>query len=147
MRRIQLCLTALLFGMSVMAQGPTAPVAPGQEPPRGITLLPGYKHELKRTVDSVDGRIWKDQGLEIHYNRGLGTGSIVDREVLNEVWSKYQTVGTNIVRIAMTKDRVLLVTITPSDDGQPSRRTNFWANVHNDEEISDMLLMVMASKP
>jgi len=136
-----------LLGLSVMAQRAPGGARQVQSPPSGITLPPGYMHEGTGTADSREGRIWKDQGLEIHYSTGTGSGHRVDREVLNEVWSKHNTVGPNIVQIAMTKDRVLLATITPVDESRRFSRINFWSSVHSDEDIAEMLLMVMAYKP
>jgi hypothetical protein len=134
-----LCLW-LLAGISAVAQGR---MDRDQSPPTGITLLPGYNHERFRTADSASGRIWKDQGLEIRYERGLGTANRVER-AFNLLWSKEQIAGTNRTQVALTKDRVLLVTFSVVGmTGGSSGPINFYATVRTEEDVAEALVIIL----
>jgi len=112
----------------------------------GIALLKGFQNERCIGRDSSQGRIWKDQGLEIRYEGGMGAGNRVEQNRSNLVWSREHTTGTNRVQIAMTKNRELLVTFSPV----PGFRTpmlNFHATIGSEEDIADTLLMVMGYRP
>jgi hypothetical protein len=110
--------------------------------PPGIVLLKDYQHERCMGRDSSKGRIWKNQGLEIRYEGGLGTGNRVEQNRSNLVWSREHTTDTNRAQIAMTNSRELLVTFS----ALPGFRTpmlNFYATIRSEEDIADALLMVM----
>jgi len=115
-----------------------------QEPPAGVVLISGYKNERCMGVDSSTGRIWKDQGLEIRYEGGMGAGNRVDRNSSNLAWSREHTTDTRRVQVAMTKDRVLLITFSPMPRGP---MLNFYATVRSEEDIADALLMVLGNRP
>ena len=97
-------------------------------------------------MDSSQGKIWKDQGLEIRYEGGIGAGNRVDRNSSNLAWSREQTTATNRIQVAMTKDRVLLITFSPLPTVRSSM-LKFYATVRNEEDIADTLLMVMGYRP
>src|SRR5262249_42950133 len=110
------------------------------EGPGGIRLLPGYQHEEGRGIDTRVGRIWKKDGMEIHYDIGRLAGNYAKGKASDKdgkkLWHKEQTVAGRKIDLAMTKDRVLYVTVAG-----PS---NFYATVKNDEDIADLLLMVLS---
>jgi len=151
--RVGLCLVAVL---SLATPGQDFPPefarrAPNPTLPPGITLLPGFQHERYQTLDSIHGRIWIDQKLDIRYDWGSGVRNRVNAESGSLLWSREQVVERNRVQIAMTRNRVLLVTFSPAeaagDNGRSSgSSTNFYAVTDADEDIADMLLMVLAFK-
>ena len=116
------------------------------DPPPGIALLKGYQHERCMGRDSSQGRIWKDQGLEIRYESGMGAGNRVEQNTSNLIWSREHTTSTNRVQIGMTRDRALLVTFSPLP-GFRMPMLNFYATTRSEEDIADALLMVLAYRP
>jgi hypothetical protein len=103
-----------------------------------MTLLPGYQHERLQGIDTSVGRIWKKDGLEIHYDIGRLAGNYAqsrekDKDKLE--WFKEQAVGGRNVQIALTKDRVLTITVAGF--------ANFYGTVKSEGDLADMLLMVL----
>jgi len=47
-------------------------------PPGSIRLLPGYHHRLERGIDSKLGTIWKQGGLQLHYDIGEMAGTYTE---------------------------------------------------------------------
>src|SRR5262245_14582093 len=96
---------ALWLSMGCLCQGTTQ--AQSAEPPGGMLLLPGYEHERQRGIDTLVGRIWKKDGLVIHYDIGRLAGNYAQsRGKDNPAWSKEQTVGGRKVQVCLTRDRV-----------------------------------------
>src|SRR5437773_1016534 len=94
---------------------------PGQEsdpPPGSIKLLPGYKHQTERAIDSTVGKIWRDGGPTIRYDIGTLAGEYVIRKDRGKYskysWYREQTLGKHIVRLALKKDGQLMVTYPDS---------------------------------
>ena len=114
--------------------------------PPGVTLLKGYQNERCIGRDSSQGRIWKDQGLEIRYEGGMGAGNRVEQNRSNLVWSREHTTGTNRVQIAMTRNRELLVTFSPLP-GSRTPMLNFYVTIRSEEDIVDTLVMVVGYGP
>jgi hypothetical protein len=137
----------LLIGVAAIGQVVTT----GQgrlvlNPPTGVVLLPGYQNERFMGADSSQGRIWKNQGLEIRYEGGMGAGNRVDRNASNLAWSRDHTVGTSRAQVAMTRDRVLLITFSPLPTAR-GPMLNFYATIRSEEDIVDTLVMVMGYRP
>ena len=115
-----------------------------------IRLLPGYKHEPLQGIDSIVGKVVKQDGLEIMYEIGrvpagdfrLG-GDYSNRAAAlpeqNRLWLKEQTVGGRKFTIAYGQDHRL--TISTANDKQG---VNFSAVAKSDEELADVLLMVLS---
>lgn len=111
------------------------------DPPGAIRLLPNYQHQARQSYDTEVGRIWKEDGLLIHYDIGplAGNFATVSRPD-QRLWYKEQASGRRRVQLALTKDRTLYVTF-PDDDA------NFYATLKTEEDLVDMLLMVLTYSP
>lgn len=116
--------------------------------PGGMQLLPGYKHLPLQGIDSVIGRIERDDGLQISYEIGhvqapgeprLG-GSFSDRAKLSPGhetrWYREQTVDGQPVHIAFRKDDVLLVSY-------PNSGMNLATQIADEGEMAEALLMIL----
>jgi hypothetical protein len=146
------CLLACVVGSSIFmaAQSQTTP-------PGNMTLLPGYQHERRNSMDSQPGRIWADK-LVIDYDIGNAAGNwaYAARSRGNLLWTREQIVGGARVEVAFTRERKLIVTFAgEGSNGARSVRkgdvwvlpANFSAVVNRDEDIADVLLMLMTYKP
>lgn len=110
----------------------------------GLRLPSGYQHETsKGGVDTIGGRIWNPDGIEIRYVYGMGDNRV---QILGEDkfrWIKENAFGDKLrVLVAMGKDDVLTVTFVT-----PDRRLgvcNFYAPVRSPEEIAEFLSIVLA---
>jgi len=129
--------------------------APAKQPknaspagPGGMRLLPGYTHEPLRGIDSVVGRIVKDDGWKISYEIGriskpgrprMG-GDFSDRAKLTPKskvrWYREQTISGQPVHIAMSKTDALIVSF-------PTRGMNFHATIRSSQQLVDALLMIL----
>ena len=113
----------------------------------GMKLLPGYKHQPLRGIDSIVGEIKKDGGLRITYEIGaipkpgaprLG-GSFSDRPKLipiqNVRWYREQIVNGQPVHLAYRKDNVLV--------SFPKKGMNMSVTVRSADEMAVALLMIL----
>lgn len=149
--RLKACLVALLMGsgLYLAAQVPQGRGPAAEDPPGGITLLPGYQHQRGRGADSRVGRISNGRGFEIRYDIGTMAGNRAGNP-RDRVWFKTQVLGGNQVQISFSTDRVLTVTFpsTPGVRGPGSPLpANFYAKVTSDEDVVDLLLTAMSYKP
>ena len=128
-----------------------------------IRLLEGYKSEQGPGVDALIGLIARDGGLTIHFESGLQQGYWADpKERRKYIWYREQVVNGHRVMLALTEPgvgtvwkpekprspkngKVLMITF-PGTFG-PDDATNFWAEVTNEQEIADMMLMVLTFDP
>src|ERR1039457_3890436 len=70
--------------------------------PGGIKLLPAYKHEKMKGIDTRIGKVWKDGGLSFQYDIGRGAGNAVQGLEKNTLlWSKEQVVEGRTVLLAL----------------------------------------------
>lgn len=138
--------------------------APADDPPYGdIKLLDGYKYKRGRSVDTINGVIFTDGGLRIEFESGISEGYAVDpKKRKSYVWYREQDVRGHKVLLAMTRSgvgtrwepekprgpnpRTILMVTFPGTFG-PMDAANFYAEVLNDKEIADMLLMVLTFDP
>jgi hypothetical protein len=128
-----------IFGVFVITGSFTA--QPANSVPWGIKLLPGYKHEKLRGIDTVVGKISKEGGLIFSYDVGRLAGNYVKAQDKGTIlWYKDQVVDGRPVHLALSKDRMLFVTF-------PESAANFAGKVKTDEELVDMLLMVLTYTP
>jgi hypothetical protein len=144
-----LSVAVLGSGLYLAAQAPQGRGAVVEDPPGGITLLPGYQHLRGRGVDSRVGMISNGRGFEIRYDIGTMAGNRASNP-RDRVWLKTQVLGGNQVQISFSTDRVLNVTFpaTPGVRGPGSSLpANFYAKVTSDEDVVDLLLMAMSYKP
>lgn len=124
--------------------------APPREapPPGGVRLLAGYRHAAGLGFDSRVGRIWKEGGLEIHYDIGGMAGNWADAIHASElVWKRRQTVAGREVVVAEGKERVVVT--FPAREGEPlegpieSYPANFYAAAGSRADLADLLLMAL----
>lgn len=108
--------------------------------PGNIQILPGYQHQRLRGIDSVVGRISRKDGLTIQYDVGSAAGNYAEKAKEDCKWFKEQTLSGNPVQIALKKNNELVVTF-------PDSSANFVSSIRNEEDITDVLLMVLTYKP
>jgi hypothetical protein len=116
------------------------PQAPVGAHPRDVTLLPNYKHEKQKGIDSSVGVISKE-GFGFSYDiGGRGTGSAAKSLAKEDTtkWYKEQVVDGRPVHLALTKERLLYISL-------PESRANFSGKVKADEDLLDMLLITLTS--
>ena len=126
-----------------------------QAAPRGLTLLPGFNHEMSQGIDSASGRIWKEGGLSISYTLGASPGKALDLSPRNVLWTKEQVLRGHQIRVSLTQDQKLAVVFPPKfrpvspNTAEVFTGTSayFYADVKSDEDVADMLLMVLAYEP
>lgn len=129
----------------------------------GLKLLEGYKYRRSRTADTINGLIFKDGGLSIEFESGISEGYAADPgEKSKYLWYREQVVNGHNVFLALTEigaatkwqperprpaklGRVLMVTF-PGKLG-PNDAANFYAQVLDEKEIAETLLMVLTFDP
>jgi hypothetical protein len=120
------------------------------DPPGKMVLLPGYQHERLAGIDTLVGRIWKDNGLSIRYDIGALAGNQISNNP-NLQWSREQMVSGKRMQVGMTKNRLLIIVFSAPVAAAPAisrdSPANFYATVTSDEDIADMILMVMTYMP
>ncbi|MCA1593392.1 MAG: hypothetical protein LC754_12235 [Acidobacteria bacterium] len=129
-------------------------------PHGGIKLLEGYRYKRSQSVDTINGLIFKDGGLRIELESGISEGyAVVPRERGKYIWYREQEVNGHKVLLALARpgvtkwrpekprgsDHILMITF-PGKFG-PMDAANFYAEVKDDYEIADMLLMVLTFDP
>ena len=133
------------------------------QPYGGIKLLDGYKFKRSSTIDTINGIIYRDGGLSIEFESGISEGYAVEPKNKNRyIWYREQIVNGHKVMLALTKSNVrtvwkpehprsskpsnVLMVTFPGRFGV-NDAANFYAEVLNEEEIADMLLMVLTFDP
>jgi hypothetical protein len=128
-----------------------------------IKLLDGYRYKRSRTFDTINGLIYKEGGLSIEFESGISEGYAVDPKEQNKyVWYREQVINGHKVLLALarsgvstrwepekprgTKPRNILMVTFPGKFG-PNDAANFYAEVLNEKEVADMLLMVLTFDP
>jgi hypothetical protein len=113
-----------------------------------IRLLPGYTIEHSQATDSYGGTIRRSDGWHIGIDIGHMSGLWANPDKPEaSIWVFQQTIKGHRVYIALRKggdngdEKELCVTF-PNPEG-----ANFFASVHNERDISEMLLMVLTYVP
>lgn len=91
------------------AQGQTTQAAPA---PGGMRLLSGYQHRVTPAMDTMQGVIWTEGGLEIRYETGAEAGNQA-REYKGSrqaLWSQTQEIRGVRLELVMTTDNTLVAT-------------------------------------
>jgi S-adenosylmethionine-dependent methyltransferase len=116
--------------------------------PMGMQLLAGYQHEAATDFEGNEvGQIWKENGIKIRYEIGISQGHAVDLDMKNSYqWSREQTVHGRIVKLAIDRENVLLITI-PLNNKSSWHAANFYGDIKNPQDMVDMILMVLTFKP
>lgn len=142
----------------------TATTSMADEPPYGgIKLLEGYRYKRDSTTDTINGFIYKSGGLSIEFESGISEGYAVNPKKKGKYsWYREQVVNGRKVYVALGESgvvtrwkpvkprgskpvRVLMVTF-PGDFG-PTDAANFYAEVLDEREVADTLLMVLTFDP
>jgi hypothetical protein len=124
----------LSVGIGLQAQEGTVP------PPGNMRLLPGYYHERLQGIDSIVGRIWKENGPSIFYDMGYGMSAEEFKASVPCVWYKEQVTNGKTVQLVLSKERVLYGFF-------PHDRTSFQGKVTSEEELVEVLLMLLTYPP
>lgn len=129
----------------------------------GLRLLDGYQYKRSNTVDTINGVIYREGGLSIEFESGISEGYAADpKERAKYIWYREQVVGGHKVMLALTRPgmgaawkpekprgsppgNILIVTF-PGSFG-PLDAANFYAEVLNEQEVADTLLMVLTFDP
>ena len=134
------------------------------DPPYGnVKLLDGYKYKRSRTFDAINGLIYKEGGLSIEFESGISEGYAVDpKERKDYIWFRQQEINGHKVFLALTESgvgtkwepekprspkprRILMITFPGKFS--PLDAANFYAEVLDEKEIADALLMVLTFDP
>ena len=131
------------------------------QPYGSVKLLEGYKYRRTQTTDAIGGMIYKEGGLTIEFESGISQGYAADpRQRDRYTWFRVQEVNGHKVFVALgeigktTKWKpqrprqsggVLMVTF-PGKFG-PNDAANFYAEVLDEKDVADTLLMVLTFDP
>lgn len=153
-KKITIAIVCLLLSVS--------PVRADDPPYGGVKLLKGYSYERSRAVDTINGRIYKENGLSIEFESGISEGYAVDsKQQKGYLWYREQEINGHKVFVALTRPgvntrwepkkprradiRILMATF-PGKFG-PLDAANFYAEVVDDTEVADALLMILTFDP
>lgn len=116
-----------------------------KEPPMGIKVLIGYKHEGSTDFEGNQiGEISKKDGAKIKYEMGFSQGLAADPNLKTKyLWYRELRVNRRTIRYALTKNAVLIISIPLSDDLNSLYAVNFYGTIRKPEDIADMLLMIL----
>jgi len=102
-----------------------------------VILLPGYKLQTVKGIDTFGAVIWKEHGAEIQFSQGAHLEdpmeSVKESQVL---WKQEQVVSGKKVQCIYTKSHQLIVNF-------PELHALFFATIHNSQELTEMLLMTV----
>lgn len=136
--------TTLLLILLVALPLTDARTAQTESTPGFIRLLPDYQNQKQQGIDSDVGRIWKEDGVEIHYDIGKMAGNYADCKTCgwagDELWRKKQTINGQESILVFTRFKRLIVTF-------PKSNANFYATIRTEEDMVDMLLMLCTFQP
>jgi hypothetical protein len=132
---------ALLIPMTLVLCGPNVGFAQRTaEPPGSIKLLPRYTHQPLRGIDTLVGKISREDGLTIQYDIGTLAGNYAMAQKDEAVWFKEHVINGQTVQMAFSKSKELTVTFTNGP-------ANFFATVKSEEDLADVLLMLATYSP
>ncbi len=115
------------------------------EPPKGIRLLPGYKHKSATDFEGNRvGEISSPDGVQIKYEMGLSEGMVVDTDQrATYTWYREQKTNGGVTRYALNKNNVLMISIPLDDTPGTLHVANFYGTIKKSDDIADMLLMIL----
>jgi hypothetical protein len=106
-----------------------------------LQLLPGYKVQEGWGIDGWQAEVRKDGGVNVELYQGLHNGvdaySVDKKEVS---WKDEQVVNGQQVICVYTKSNDLVVSI-------PHLAVNFRGHIRNQQDLTEMLLMVLTYEP
>jgi|SRR5215475_14792342 len=142
MIRTRLCASLLLLLIAALTQVHAQELDRSNSaiPPRSpIVLLPKYKLEISKGVDTTGMAIWREGGFSIRYVQGMYIESDTDiiRRTKDEIlWTQEQLVNKQKLVLTCTKSHGLFASF-------PALHASFSAKIHSQQDIADMLLMVV----
>lgn len=157
---VALVLVAVAVGYNLV---PAARPQTSDRPFGGVKLLEGYRYKRSGTVDTINGRIYKEGGLSIEFESGVSEGFAADPKKREKYLSyREHVVNGHRVMVALTRSgagtvwepehprgprprKILMVTF-PGSFG-PDDAANFYAEVLDEQEIIDTLLMAFTFDP
>ena len=128
-----------------------------------IKLLDGYKIKDDRAVDAIAWIVYREGGLAINFEAGMNEGLWADpKQKEKYAWYREQDVNGHKVMLALIKrglktvwepdkprsrevGNILLVTFPLG--AQADHTANFKAEILNDAELADALLMILTFNP
>jgi hypothetical protein len=128
-------------------------------------LLDGYKIKRAWAVDAATWTIYKDGGLTIDFEAGPNEGFWADaKKGADYLWYREQTVNGHKIMLALIKPglktvwepehprdpkfgNILLVTFPLGGRDMPDYTANFNAEILNEQESVDALLMILTFDP
>jgi hypothetical protein len=115
------------------------------DPPKGIRLLAGYEHKGAPDFEGNQvGEISKRDGVKIKYEMGFSQGLAVDPgQRAAYVWYREQQVNGRITRYALSKSKVLMISVPLDDAPNTLHVANFYGTIQKSDDIADMLLMIL----
>ena len=122
--------TAHMWGQGVDRNGnPIPPRSP-------VVLLPGYRVDIRKAIDSEWRIIWKAEGLKLDFGQGGyredETKTLKKQQIL---WTQEQTLNKHKAQLVYTSSHKLIVSF-------PNLNAVFTAQIHSQRDLADMLLMV-----
>jgi hypothetical protein len=113
--------------------------------PRGMRLLPGYKHKGAVDFEGNDsGEIWKEGGIRITYEMGFSEGQAVRPEDKDKFLQYSEKIlNGRTVRCAFTKEKIYIVTVPLADDLNTLHAANFYTKVAQPGDAADMVSMAL----
>ena len=129
----------------------------------GIRLLDGYKVKKGWAVDAATWTIFREGGLSIEFEAGMNEGLWADaKEKDKYLWYREHVVNGHKVMLALIKPglktvwepdnprspelgNILLVTFPIGI--QTEHTANFQAEIINEQELADALLMILTFDP
>jgi hypothetical protein len=125
--------------------GQLHPEPVGGDPPKGVRLLVGYKHKGATDFEGNQvGEISKNDGVKIKYEIGFSQGLAVDPDQkATYLWYREQKVNGRIIRSALSKKKILMISIALDDAPSSLHAANFYGEIRRPDDIADMLLMVL----
>src|SRR5262245_9125308 len=144
-----------LSGSAPAPAGPSTETAPegGPTMSRGsISPLEGYTKTRTGTMDSDRGTLTRTgSALVIHYDIGHSAGLHMSPERKPECsWYREQVVGPHQVTAGIVQadgGRTLVVSLRGKDRNPWTYPANFWAEVHSDAHVAEVLLTALAYAP
>lgn len=115
------------------------------DPPKGISLLAGYKHKSAKDFEGNQvGEILKSDGVKIKYEIGFSQGMAADPDQKAAyVWYREQNLRSRTIRCALRKDNVLVISVPLDIAPNTLHAANFYGTIRTQNDIADMLLMIL----
>lgn len=139
----------LLLPLVLAPSGPQEPAPQDTPPPGHLRLLEGYHHRRGLGFDSLTGRIWKEDGLEITYDIGGMSGNWAEGvHPTQRAWIRQQTLAGHALTVVETTEGEVRVSFAANEGeatagGLGTYPANFTAKIGDRADLADLLLMAL----